>query len=509
VELIGQRFGNYRAVSLLGEGGMGAVYLAEHPDIGRKVAIKVLHTEFSRDPQLLQRFMNEARAANAIRHPNIIEILDSGTTDNGLSYLVMELLEGEPLSGRVRRVTRLDLREALQFAYEVASAVGAAHNKGIVHRDLKPDNIFIVPDESDPGREHAKVLDFGIAKLGAGGPGRPGESVKTRTGTVMGTPVYMSPEQCLGTKEVDARSDVYALGLILYEMLVGQPPFFSEGFGELVNMHLNMPPPPPSAMLPDLPVSIEEIVLKCLAKRPDERFTSMGELQTALKAAAGPTFILRAGSTPDVVREPRRTSALMSDPGRSPTTLSQHTGDFGATARVNRSPGKTIAIVALVAALAATAGVIVVRGSGGKATVTSATGTSTGERGAGTAGTTTTGGPGAGSASNPGNPGKTDPQRLQMVRLHVTSEPGGARVLRADNGDVLGTTPLTVEQEAGDGTLELRLEKDGWKPATLALPRTRDADQLVKLEQAPAPIKKVRPKSHPSGGGTPEEPAKL
>ncbi|HXU80623.1 MAG TPA: serine/threonine-protein kinase, partial [Polyangia bacterium] len=200
--MIGQKFGNYRSLSLLGEGGMGAVYLAEHPEIGRKVAVKVLRSEFSRDTQLLGRFLNEAKAANAIGHPNIIEILDMGTTADGMPYLVMELLEGEVLAGRLRRLGRLPLPVALEIAYQTASAVGAAHRKGIVHRDLKPDNLFIVPDEHDPARERVKVLDFGIAKLQMRGPG---DSVKTRTGTLMGTPVYMSPEQAMGTKEVDHR----------------------------------------------------------------------------------------------------------------------------------------------------------------------------------------------------------------------------------------------------------------------------------------------------------------
>jgi serine/threonine protein kinase len=150
--VIGQRFGNYRAVSLLGEGGMGAVYLAEHPQIGRRVAVKVLRPEMIRDPQLLVRFLNEARAANAIRHPNIIEVLDSGTTPEGVPYLVMELLEGEVLSARIRRVGKVPLREALEFSYQTASALAAAHAKGIVHRDLKPDNLFVIADPADPNR---------------------------------------------------------------------------------------------------------------------------------------------------------------------------------------------------------------------------------------------------------------------------------------------------------------------------------------------------------------------
>ncbi len=218
---------------------MGAVYLAEHPGIGRRVAVKVLHKNYTRDENLLGRFLNEARAANAIRHPNIIEILDSGKQADGTPFLVMELLEGESLAARIRSRGAMPIPTALEFAYQTASALGAAHKKGIVHRDLKPDNLFVVPDPHDPDRERVKVLDFGIAKLQQS----PADSVKTRTGTLMGTPIYMSPEQCRGTKAVDHRSDIYSLGIILYEMLLGLPPFVSEGFGELVNMHLNVQPP--------------------------------------------------------------------------------------------------------------------------------------------------------------------------------------------------------------------------------------------------------------------------
>ncbi len=242
--MIGEQFGNYRAVSLLGEGGMGAVYLAEHPGIGRRVAVKVLHKNYIRDEGLLTRILNEPRAANANRHPNIIEILDSGTIADGTPFLVMELLEGESLGTRLRRVGALPIPTAVEFAYQTASALGAAHKKGIVHRDLKPDNLFVIPDPHEPERERIKVLDFGIAKLQQGATG---DSVKTRTGTLMGTPVYMSPEQCRGTRAVDHRSDIYSLGIIMFAMLAGRPPFVSEGFGELVNMHLNVAAPAPSS----------------------------------------------------------------------------------------------------------------------------------------------------------------------------------------------------------------------------------------------------------------------
>ncbi|HLK91169.1 MAG TPA: serine/threonine-protein kinase, partial [Polyangia bacterium] len=194
--MIGELFGNYRAISLLGEGGMGAVYLAEHPGIGRRVAVKVLHKNYIRDENLLTRFLNEARAANAIRHPNIIEILDSGTIADGTPFLVMELLEGESLGARIRRVGPLPLQTAVEFCYQTASALGAAHKKGIVHRDLKPDNLYVVPDPHEPERERIKVLDFGIAKLQMSA----NDSVKTRTGTLMGRRSTCRPSSAGGPR---------------------------------------------------------------------------------------------------------------------------------------------------------------------------------------------------------------------------------------------------------------------------------------------------------------------
>src|SRR3954471_14228095 len=293
--MIGEQFGNYRSLSLLGEGGMGSVYLAEHPGIGRRVAVKVLHKNYTRDEHLLARFLNEARAANAIRHPNIIEILDSGMMADGTPFLVMELLEGESLGTRIRGTGALPIATAIDFAYQTASALGAAHAKGIVHRDLKPDNLFIVPDSHDTNRERIKVLDFGIAKLQQGSVA---DSVKTRTGTLMGTPIYMSPEQCRGTRAIDHRSDIYSLGVIFYEMLVGQPPFVSEGFGDLVNMHLNVAPAPARSKRPEIPPAVDALVLKMLAKNPEERYPAMTEVQAALKTSGTHQIV----SSPDLVR---------------------------------------------------------------------------------------------------------------------------------------------------------------------------------------------------------------
>ena len=233
--MLGQRINNFEIRAVLGEGGMGTVYRADHPFSGRQVAIKVLRRSLIEDATLVARFMNEARAANAIRHPNIIDIIDVGTLPDGLPYLMMELLEGESLADRLERVGRLHLADALAIARDAGDAIAAAHEKGIVHRDLKPGIIFLANDPGTPRGWRTKVLDFGIAKLGANvAPG-----MQTNTGAIMGTPTYMSPEQCRGSGVVDHRSDIYALAVILYEMLRGQPPFVEAGGGDYRAMSLN------------------------------------------------------------------------------------------------------------------------------------------------------------------------------------------------------------------------------------------------------------------------------
>ena len=306
--LVGETVGNYRISALLATGGMGAVYLAEHPGIGRKAAVKVLQANLAANPEMIARFLNEARAANAIRHPGIVEIFDCGALPSGSAYIVMELLEGECLGGRLTRLSRLPLGEALDITLQTAGALGAAHAAGIVHRDLKPDNLFLIPDPRAPGHELVKVLDFGIAKLGWGLPSVSGSS--TRTGTVLGTPGYMSPEQCLGRKDVDQRTDVYALGVILYQMLCGRTPFLAEAFGEMAHLHIAAPPPPPRAFNPDIPPALADALMKALAKKPADRFATTRELQAALAAA-------RPDSVP-TLRSPFTTGLVATTPPPTP-----------------------------------------------------------------------------------------------------------------------------------------------------------------------------------------------
>jgi len=305
--VIGKHVNNYEVVSLLGEGGMGTVYLALHPIMGRKAAVKVLKPELARDEALVARFFNEARAANAIRHPNIIDIIDVGMLpDDNVPYMLMEFLEGESLSSRLERVRPMPVDAAVEIAFQTASALAAAHSKGIVHRDLKPDNLFLVPDEMVGSGERVKVLDFGIAKLR---DDMRGSSMKTRTGAIMGTAAYMSPEQCQGLIEkLDQRTDIYALGIILYEMLCGAPPFVSEGFGDIIIMHVMREPEPPQSKNPAIPDAVAAAILCALAKDPNNRFQNMLEFQAALRGQMASHATPPAIVAPSTVR-----TALLSD----------------------------------------------------------------------------------------------------------------------------------------------------------------------------------------------------
>src|SRR5262249_46856431 len=214
--------GNYRVVAKLGEGGMGAVYLAEHPLIGKKVALKVLRED---NAEAAERFFNEARAVNAIGHPNIVDILDYGVVGSSV-YLIMELLVGESLGALLAREAPLPVERALPIAVQIADALAACHAKGVIHRDLKPDNVFLLAGD------RVKLLDFGIAKLTSG------QRRETGKGMVIGTPAYMSPEQCEGRRDIDARADIYALGILTYEMLTGTVPFSGDGYGDVLNQHI-------------------------------------------------------------------------------------------------------------------------------------------------------------------------------------------------------------------------------------------------------------------------------
>ena len=307
-DLIGACLGNYRISSLIGKGGMGSVFLAEHVLIGRKVAIKLLDPQIASHKDAVSRFFVEARSVNEIRHPNIVEVTDLGTHGT-VPFIVMEFLEGQTLEERLGRRLKLGEAETVGIARQVASALGAAHERGLVHRDLKPANIMISEHPDYPN--FVKVLDFGIAKL-------LGDNVntshRTEVGSILGTPAYMSPEQCLGDVQLDHRSDVYSLGVILFLMVTGRLPYESEAVGRLILSHVHDPIPKPSAKGGQVSPGMSHLIERALAKKPHDRFQSMRELRQALDALAAPP----ARSLTPVVGVPVAGNTMAWSPGGVP-----------------------------------------------------------------------------------------------------------------------------------------------------------------------------------------------
>ncbi|HEX3694532.1 MAG TPA: serine/threonine-protein kinase [Polyangia bacterium] len=280
---VGQQLGGYTILHRIGQGGMGDVYLAQHRRVARKAAVKVLLPELSQKATVLDRFFNEARATSLIKHPGIVEILDCDVLDDQ-AFIIMEYLEGESLGEYLHRAGALgaDLPFLLGVSTSIASAVGAAHNTGIIHRDLKPDNVYLhLPSVSDP-TVTVKILDFGIAKLAQ----QEGGTSQTKTGMLLGTPAYMSPEQCRGAGLVDLRSDIYSLGCILYELICGAPPFVHEGAGDMIIAHVSEAPEAPAARVPGIAPALNALIMRMLGKKPEQRPQSMDEVANELAACA-------------------------------------------------------------------------------------------------------------------------------------------------------------------------------------------------------------------------------
>jgi serine/threonine protein kinase len=283
--LVGETLdGRYYVQRKIGEGGMGVVFAVKHTVIERPLAIKVLKREVMRDAAVIQRFIQEAKAASRIGHPNIVDVTDFGKTPDGMTYSVMELVDGTTLSRVNKSAAPLPPERAVRIASQIARALAAAHGKGIVHRDLKPENVFLIDRDGRP--DFVKIVDFGIAKVqpleGSKDPAAPR---LTRAGSVFGTPEYMAPEQASGRGDTDHRVDIYALGVILYEMLVGKVPHKGESMIRTIAMQMLDPITPPSQVNPDLeiPAALEAIVMKALAKKRDDRYASMTEMLAALE----------------------------------------------------------------------------------------------------------------------------------------------------------------------------------------------------------------------------------
>ncbi|MBA3545877.1 MAG: serine/threonine protein kinase [Nannocystis sp.] len=278
-ELVALMSDRYRILRRIGRGGMGEVFLAEHTAIGKQVAIKILSEDFARKPRIVQRFLQEARASSAIRHENVVDITDYGHTPSGLPFLAMEYLVGEDLKATLRREGWLAWPRARRMVLQLLAGLAAAHSQGVIHRDIKPDNCFRLERGDNP--DFIKVLDFGIAKV----INEEVDQHLTQTGVVMGTAEYMSPEQAR-SDPIDARTDLYAVGVILFEMLTGRVPFRANGFMGTLSKHIMESPPLPRQVAPLANISraLERVMLKALAKEPDDRFQSAEAFAKALRA---------------------------------------------------------------------------------------------------------------------------------------------------------------------------------------------------------------------------------
>jgi serine/threonine-protein kinase len=517
-DLLGKLVGSYRVTQILGQGGMGAVYLAEHPDIGRKVAIKVLLAEAAARKGLVERFFAEAKAVNLIRHPNIVDVTDISRLPDGRAYLVMEYLEGQSLAKYLADRKALSLQEAAGLALQMADALGAAHARGIVHRDMKPDNVILLARPNDI--PFVKILDFGIAKLSVGDGGQ-----ATQTGSVMGTPAYMSPEQALGkNNEIDGRTDLYALGVILFQMLAGRPPYESEAFGELMIKHLYEPIPSLIAVRPDLPAELDVFINRVLAKRKDDRFPSMQSLAQELVricTMAGTPASLPAIPTPHSLQPPTplpggelskapsmppgvvghvsaqlsgpvaipRPISVVQAPVGQPTTLQGSAGEAGMIGSPRRKKTALVAISGVVA-VAAIAVVAAVAVHGSK--TSSPDGTAASHPPVASNPPPASAPSGAGSVTTPG--------AAKTVKLTLSSTPPGATVTVTVDGKAQPsqTTPSSLTAPAGSNvTLTYSLAGYGDAPQTLtptedmvvdvAMIKTTVAAQPV-AQQAPRPV---------------------
>lgn len=279
-ELVAEK---YRLTRLLGRGGMGSVWEGVHTSLGTRVAVKFIDAAYAEDEEARNRFRNEARAAATLQSKHVVQVYDHGVADDGRPYIVMEFLSGEPLDKRLDRVGRLSLQDTANIMMQTCRALSKAHDAGIVHRDLKPENVFLVWDDED-NADIAKVVDFGIAKFTD--PSLGASSV-TRTGSVLGTPYYMSPEQARGLRTVDYRSDLWSLGVITFRCVAGRLPFEGEAIGDLLVKICTAPLPVPSTLVPGLPPAFDAWFARALAREPDQRFGSARELADELLAACG------------------------------------------------------------------------------------------------------------------------------------------------------------------------------------------------------------------------------
>ncbi|MFY0523607.1 protein kinase domain-containing protein [Archangium gephyra] len=328
----------YEICSVLGRGGMGSVFLARHLRLpGKQVAIKVLRKNVELGPDVYVRFRREAEIASRLGHPNIIEVLDFNTLEDGAPFLVMEYLQGQSLARRLKK-GRLSLEEIFDITRQIGAALQAAHRAGVVHRDLKPDNVFLIPNETGGAGERVKLLDFGISKI------LDSQTLQTQDSVLLGTPRYMAPEQAMGkNREVDARSDLFSLGCLVYEMLAGKGPFAGLSLPEFIYRIVHEAPEPLAPRAPEAPAHVVEAVERALSKRPDDR---QPDVDTFITELTGSPLQTLAGQDPAATAAGRRRPAESAPPS-SPRTTEPRSETPAPEARPKTKPARVAGVAAV------------------------------------------------------------------------------------------------------------------------------------------------------------------
>jgi serine/threonine-protein kinase len=460
--------GRYRVETILGEGGMGIVYLARHKVIDKRVAVKILRSDFAHQKDITDRFLQEARAASSIGNPHIVDVSDFGELPDGSTYFVMEWLDGVPLSKLTRDRRPVPPEKLVPIARQIADGLAAAHAAGIVHRDLKPDNIFLVQHGSTA--DFVKILDFGVAKVA-----NDASKKVTRAGTLFGTPHYMSPEQAAGTP-VDARTDVYALGVILYEMASGRLPFDSDNLMGILTQHMFKAPVPIRTYqaCAAVPATLEAIIMKALSKQPDQRYATMQALSEDLGKFA-------RGERPDALGEMMSRSTSLF-PALAPPER-RILAPIPAAQRRSRTPwGMYAGVTAILVACALVVGVFL-QSSSSRAQAASRTAL----------------GPTTAPTPAPANESKSVDTTATATLVLFAAEPLDAHVF-ADGAD-LGATPVTLEVPKGR-EISVEVRRPGYQPRAIVVDGSekRVSIKLVASSERPHPAKPLsKTKSRANG----------
>jgi serine/threonine-protein kinase len=452
--------GKYRLVQRIGTGGMGSVWIAEHMAIGKRVAVKLLHRELAENEEATKRFHQEARAAAAAGHRGIVEVHDIGVTGDGEPYIVMELLEGESLGSLLARENRISVPMALHLALSALSALAAAHRRGIVHRDIKPDNVFLARTMDLPA---VKLLDFGVSKMAAGNPST------TLSGVALGTPRYMAPEQARGDLDIDARADLWAMGVILYEALTGSVPFDAPTSNAVMVRLMTEEPRPPRELAPELPEKLEAIILRALAKEPADRFRRAEDMIEALLEITESETESRARLAALFLPEERGATPIATE---TPQTWSTSVTAVPST-RHRRAP-IVLGALALVALVAIGVGWAVRAGDPAPVEAKWVAPV-----------TATTAAPARGASP---------PEAEPSVTIALEGLPEGARVLLDDA--VVPELPIRLPPR--DVMLRLRVEADGHEPFSQML--TPDRDQTIAVSMARRDAAAATPRARPARG---------